>query len=107
MTNKERIKTIKMSGEKCRFGNKSILDCHCDDCHSHIIGYLGKEKGKVYKYTGRFAPAYLHDKEVFIDSFSTNEKEKTSSCEAFISLKGGTGGQVGWIPRDEIIKCLN
>ena len=44
MTNKERIKTIKMSGEKCSFGSKSILDCHCDDCHSHIIEYLGKKR---------------------------------------------------------------
>ena len=106
MTNKERIKTIKMSGEKCSFGSKSILDCHCDDCHSHIIEYLGKKKGKVYKYTGKHTASYLHNQRVFIERFSTDEDEITNSCEAFICLYKGSGGQCEWIPRNEIIENL-
>ena len=101
-----RKKSIKMSGEKCSSGSKSIFDCHCNDCHNHIIEYLGKKKGEVYFYNGQFSETYIQDKKVEIIRFSTDEDEKTSSCECFIKLHGGEGGQCEWIPRREIINNL-
>ncbi len=106
MSNEERKKSIVMSGKRCSFGSKSIFDCHCNDCHNNIIEYLGKKKGEVYFYNGRFAKTYIQDKKVKIDCFSTDEDEKTSSCECFIQLLDGTGGQCEWIPRREIISNL-
>ena len=107
MKNEERIKTIKMSGKSCKLsGSKSILDCHCNECYENVIEYLGKKKGEAYKYTGKFALEYIRGKEIIIDHFSTNEQNETASCEAFIRLKGGTDGQVEWIPRNEIVNNL-
>ncbi len=106
MSNEERKKSIIMSGKKCSFGSKSIFDCHCNDCHNHIIEYLGKKKGSIYLYTGRFASTYIQDKKIEIVCFSTDEDEKTISCECFIKLLNGTGGQCEWIPRREIISNL-
>ena len=105
-TNKERKKSIVMSGEKCSSGSKSIFDCHCNDCHNNIIEYLGKKKGEVYFYNGKFAPSYIQDKKIEIVCFSTDEDEETSSCECFIKLFDGEGGQCEWIPRREIIDNL-
>ena len=104
MKNKERIESIKMSGEKCSFGNTSILNCHCNDCHNHIIEYLGKKKGKKYLYTGNFKRD-LKNREVVIESFSTDENEETSSCECFVRLASSEYLYV-WIPRREIINNL-
>lgn len=106
LTNEERKATIKMSGEKCSYGSISVFDCHCNDCYSHIVSYLGKRKDKKYFYNGKFTPAYMKDKHVVIESFCANENDKTSSCECFIKLFGGEGGHVEWIPRDEIINNL-
>lgn len=105
MENKERIKTIKMSGEKCKLsGSKSILDCHCNDCHNHIIEYLGKKKGNKYFYTGNFKDT-IKDREVVITHFSTDENEETSSCECFVRL-ANSEYCYEWIPRKEIIENL-
>ena len=107
LTNKERIKSIKMSGEKCKYsGSTSILDCHCNECHDNIIGYLGKKKGGKYLYNGKFTPEYMRDRLIIIEKFSTDEDEETSSCECFIRLFDGEGGQVQWIPREEILNNL-
>jgi len=102
----QRAKSIKMSGEKCSFGETSVFNCHCNDCYNHIGEYLGKKKGQKYFYNGKFAPTYIQDKEVIIHHFSTDERDKTSSCECMIKLFGGEGGQVEWIPREEIINNL-
>jgi len=102
-----RAKTIKMNGKKCKYsGSDSVFDCHCNECRDNIVEYLGKKIGETYKYTGKFAPAYMYNQEVIIDKFSTTAEDKTSSCEAVIKLKGGTGGQVEGIPREEIINNL-
>jgi len=107
MENKERIKSIKMSGEKCKLsGSTSIFDCHCNDCYNNIVEYLGKKKGKKYFYNGKFTPEYMRNRHVVIEKFCANEDDKTSSCECFIKLFGGEGGQVQWIPREEIISNL-
>ena len=106
ISNEERKKSIIMSGKECSFGSKSIFDCHCNDCHNHIIEYLGKKKGEVYFYDGDFAKTYIQDKKVKILSFSTDEDDETSSCECFIKLFDGEGGQCEWIPRREIMNNL-
>ena len=106
ISNEERKKSIIMSGKECSFGSKSIFDCHCNDCYDHIIEYLGKKKGEVYFYDGDFARTYIQDKKVKILSFSTDEDDETSSCECFIQLFGGEGGQCEWIPRREIMNNL-
>ena len=107
MIKEDRIKSIKMSGDKCKLsGSKSILDCHCNECSDNVIEYLGKKKGKIYKYTGKFTKEYLRDRLVVIIKFCVDYDDKPSTCEAFIKLKGGSGGQCEWIPRNEIINYL-
>ncbi len=106
ISNKERTDSIIMSGEKCSFGSKSVFDCHCNACFSHIIGYLGKKKGEKYFYNGSFAPQYIRNRDVKILSFFFAEEEEPSSCECFIQLFDGEGGQCEWIPRKEIINNL-
>ena len=104
---KYRKESIIMNGEKCKLSNSThVFDCHCNDCYNNIKGYLGKEVGKTYLYTGTFAPLFLHGKKVIVEHFLTDENEKTSSCECIIKLFGGEGGQISWIPREEIINNL-
>lgn len=92
---------------KCSLSKSEYPDCGCNECRGNVIGYLGKEKGKIYLYTGNFAGTYLHNQRVFIERFSPwIYTEKPSSCEAFICLDGGSGGQCDWIPREEIINNL-
>ena len=71
--------------------------------YDNIKEYLGKNKTDEYIYTGKFAPTYLFNQKVKILSFFPNEG---STCEAFIELVGGSGGQCDWIPREEIINNL-
>lgn len=107
LTNEERKNTIIMNGQKCKLSNSShVFDCHCNECYHNIKSYLGKEVGKMYKYTGKFAPVYLQDKKVEVLHFCADENDKTSSCECFLKLYGGEGGQVEWIPRREILYNL-
>ena len=101
----ERIKSVKTNGKKCEVYKSTFPDCHCNECYRNITEYLGKKKGEKYKYTGKFAAPYFYNQEVVIDHFSVGD-EITHSCEAFIQLFGGTGGQVEWIPRNEIINNL-
>ena len=102
MDENQRKRSIIMSGKKCSYSSsKHIFDCHCNECHDNIKGYLGKEKKKIYIYTGKFAPEYIRGKQIIVDKFSTDEHEKTSSCEAFIHLADSDYGYE-WIPRNEI-----
>ena len=105
LTNEERIKSIKMSGKKCKTsGSTSVLNCHCNDCHNHIIEYLGKKKGKKYLYTGNFKDT-IKDREVIITHFSTDEDEETSSCECFVKM-ANSEYCFEWIPRKDIFHNL-
>ena len=72
----------------------------------YFLFKLGKKKGKIYKYTGKFTKEYLRDRLVVIIKFCVDYDDKPSTCEAFIKLKGGSGGQCEWIPRNEIINYL-
>ena len=104
---KYRKQSIIMNGKRCKLSNsKHVFDCHCNECYDNIKGYLGKEVGKIYLYTGKFTPVYLQGKEVIIEKFCADESEKTSSCECIIKLLDGEGGQISWIPREEIINNL-
>jgi len=76
-----------------------------DEEYNKIEEYLGKNKKDVYLYTGNFAPEYMRNQKVKIESFLPGGAEY-STCEAFIRLVGGTGGQVEWIPKREIINNL-
>lgn len=76
-----------------------------DDEYDAIEEYLGKNKKDVYLYTGKFAPGYMRNRKVQIISFLPGGQE-SSSCEAFIKLYGGSGGQVEWIPKAELINNL-
>ena len=105
LTNGERKATIKMSGEKCKtYGSTSVFDCHCNDCHNHIVEYLGKKKGKKYLYSGDFKDT-IKNMEVVIMSFSTDEDENTSSCECFVRL-ADSEYCYEWIPREHIFYNL-
>lgn len=102
-----RRQSIIMNGKQCKYSNSDhVFNCHCNECRDNIKGYLGKEVGKVYLYTGIFAPAFLQGKKITVEHFSTDEFEKTSSCECLIKLLGGEGGQISWIPREEIYHNL-
>lgn len=106
MNREERIKSIKMSGKKCKLSNNdSIFKCHCNHCNDNIIEYLGKKKGVRYLYTGKFTPEYMRDKHVFIRNFCIDENDKTSSCECFIEMADVKYG-CEWIPRKEIVENL-
>lgn len=105
MNNKERITSIKMSGDKCEYsGSTSVLDCHCNDCRNHIIEYLGKRKGKKYLYTGDFKDT-IKNREVIIISFSTDGDNENNSCECFVR-RADSEYCYEWIPREDIIGNL-
>jgi hypothetical protein len=70
-----------------------------------IDTYLGKNKTDTYLYTGKFAPVYMQNKKVKIVSFLPGGEEH-NTCEAFIKLEGGSGGQCEWIPKKELINNL-
>lgn len=70
-----------------------------DQEYEAIQEYLGKNKKDIYLYTGKFAPDYIRNQKVKILNFFPNDG---STCEAFIQLYGGEGGQCENIPREEV-----
>ena len=105
---KYRKESIIMNGNRCDLSNSNnIFDCNCNECYNNIKGYLGKKVGKTYLYIGKFAPVFLQGRKVIIERFFVSESEKTSTCECMIKLLNGKGGQISWIPREEIIKLKN
>ena len=95
---------MKTNEKKCKLNKSEFPDCHCDECYHNVEEYLGKVKGKVYLYTGDRIQ-YMQNKKVTIESFLPGGDEH-KTCEAFIKLFGGTGGQCDWIPKKEIINNL-
>ncbi len=98
--NWDKIKVIK----EAIYGKQKIKTS--EDFDQYLKMYLGKKKGGKYLYNGKFTPEYMRDRLIIIEKFSTDEDEETSSCECFIRLFDGEGGQVQWIPREEILNNL-
>jgi len=67
--------------------------------------HLGFDTSKLYTYTGIFAPQYLWNRTVKIQSFHKGGNEN-KSCVAFIVPFPEIGGQCSWIPLDELLNNL-
>jgi hypothetical protein len=95
---------MKTNNKRCSTSGKQYPECHCNECYDNVVEYLGKIKGEIYFYNGKYAEQYLRNKLVVIERFHPDGHPST--CEALIRLGGGSGGQCGWIPREEIINNL-